>query len=128
MKNVVLASAIIFSSFSFATTAQACDFHGAGYGSIGINDAPWLFSTFDPDYEAAYPYGQSAYPYGQYGQDHQLAITAPPKEPKQKAKPSFSNVATRVATDAKERLADQDDEQKPELQAKTNQAELDTDS
>ena len=91
MKNVVLASSIIFGSLSMGGVAYACDMHGGGFSGY-MRNAPW--QSYNPQVSTTDPV---------FTQDSLKEST--PALPPKKAKPSFSNAANNAANKAKARLA-----------------------
>jgi hypothetical protein len=99
MKNLILSSSIVIASFSFAGVALACDMHGAGYGNFGFSNANWKpynpkVSTIDPA----------------FADSDMMDATSYTSVPPEKAKPSFSNVASLAALKAKTRLTKKNNE------------------
>jgi hypothetical protein len=97
MKVVILSSVVVLTTLSLGSVSYACDMHGGGgFGSFGMGNAAWRAynpkaSTFDPAY-------------GYESEDFSTPIDRI-NDVKEKAKPSFSNVANIAALRAKARLA-----------------------
>lgn len=91
------ALAVIASLASFAMPAHGCDMHGAGFGGFGSAGSHWKPFSPAPN-RSAYvaPEEKSE----QTAMPKPLVDTAPAK----KARPSFSNAASRAALAAKKTL------------------------